>query len=423
MDLIFVWSGTLVGAFAGMIAQVLIARTLGVQDYGVLSSAQGLVALAVSLGVFGIAQYWLKAFGEEGWKARRWLRSSLKFLAASTASIVAVLALWAAFGPHNDSTQFVLLLLLATIIAGVSIEAVSAKLQLEHRFAVFAALGATTSLARLLVALAVYFVLVEGDVLWLTAIGYMGTSIAIFGLLIPQLRRLWNREIALKGHLVDPGDHAGADASVGVLVSHSWVFGVAGLLYLAWAQGHIVVANYALGSYDAGIYSAALVLLNAICLLPTAAFSKFLLPKIHRWASQDFEKLRNFNRLGSAFMFAIGVLTALAIYFGAPLLVRLSFGQGYETTASVLQILSLTIPMRFLGYNAGAMLRTKHFMQIKIVILTTAVAFNLGLAALLIPTWGLLGLAATVPATEFLLVSAYVYFVEARYFRLSVSGG
>ena len=417
-DLILVWSGTIVGALAGIVAQMLIARSLGASDYGILSSALGLVTLAVPLCVFGTAQYWLKAFGGEGWGARRWFRPSLRFCLLSTTSTVLALALWGGFGPNNDRTQFVILALLPVIVSMVSIEIVGAKYQLEQRYAQFAVLGAVTSLARLSVAFGVFFVAINGDMLRFTAVGYAIASLIIFIFLAPQLRSLWFLKINLKGHAPEPRTEPLPDAAqAGAFLSQSWVFGVAGVLYLAWAQGHVVLANYTLGSHDAGFYSAALVILNAVCLLPTVAFSKFLLPKIHRWAAQDFEKLKTFSRVASASMLGFGLITAAALYFGAPLIIRLAFGPGFETAASVLQVLAFTVPMRFLGYNAGAMLRTQHFMRVKVTVLVLAVAFNLGLAAFLLPHWGVLGLAATVCITEFLLVSAYIYFVEARYFR------
>jgi O-antigen/teichoic acid export membrane protein len=304
----------------------------------------------------------------------------------------------------------------------VSCEVVSAKYQLEQRYAPFSIIGAVTPLYRLLVALLVVFSVFQGDALFLTATGYMVSSLIVIALLFPQLRSLWHLRLELKGHGPEPSEKPAIQDSITALLSKVWVFGVAGLLYLAWAQGHVVIAQFALSSHDAGSYNAALVMLNAISLLPTVAFSKFLLPKIHRWAAQDFEKLKHFGRLSSVIMLGVGLVTAVALYFAAPLFIRLAFGPGYETAATVLQVLSFTIPIRFLAYSAGAMLRTQRLMQVKVVLLSTAVIFNLILIYFFIPHWGILGLAATVPITEFLLFSTYVYIMEFHYFRGRTEG-
>lgn len=418
-DLLFVWFGTLIGAFAGILAQVLIARMMSVSDFGVLSSALALVGLAVPLCVFGSTQYWLKAFGEEGWMARRWLHPSFSFLVMTSGSIVLVLALWAIFGVGESNSQFVILSLLPAVFSMIFIEVALTKYQLEQNYVRFSALASATSIARLLVVLIILAVAVEDNALRLTAFGYMVVSLLITAFLLPQIRRLWYGQINLKGHREDLGERPQKSASISTLLTHSWVFGVAGFLYLAWAQGHVVIAKYALSSFDAGIYSAALVVLNAVCLMPMVAFSKFMLPKVHRWAAQDFEKLKRFSRYANILMLGVGSVTAVIIFWYAELAISIAFGPGYESAASVLQVLVLTIPMRFLGYNAGMMLRTKRFMLVKIAILIIAVIFNLGLVFLFMPIWGVYGLAATVVVTEFLLVMAYVYFVEICYFRQS----
>tara|TARA_R100000935_G_scaffold11588_1_gene23240 strand:+ start:691 stop:2037 length:1347 start_codon:yes stop_codon:yes gene_type:complete len=416
-DLIMVWAGTIIGAFVGMVAQMVTARTLGTEDYGTLSGALSIAALAAPLAVFGTTQYWLKAFGDEGWGAKRWIRPSLVFLTISTIFIIAAIALWAKFGPNDSRSQFVILALLITIVSVASIEIVSTKYQLEQKYGKFSILGLVTPLSRLIVAIIVVLTASLSDKLILTAIGYCLASIAILAGLTLPLKRLWNKRIDLKGHDVELLTFPQSDASIRHMLSQSWVFGIAGLLYLGWSQGHIVVATYAIGSHDAGIYSVALVILNAACLLPAVAFSKFLLPKIHRWASHDFKKLKLFNRWSSILMFGVGAVTAVLLYFGSDLAIRLAFGEEYGGAATVLKVLALTLPMRFLGYNAGAMLRTKRYMQIKIAILIVAVIFNLLLAFLFIPQWGVIGLAATVSITEFILVASYVYVVQFHYFK------
>lgn len=416
-DLITVWAGTFVGAIAGIATQMLLARMLGAEDYGTFSSALGLVTLAVPLCVFGIAQHWLKIFGEDGWDAVCWLRPSLQFLAVATSVIVLALVLWAVFGPNEARARVAICILLPVTISLVLVEMIGSKFQLEQRYGPFAILGATTPVLRLLVVSCIVFVFSDGDALLITIIGYAISSLFVVALLVPQLRDIWLQRIDLVGHFSKCDEPRPVNASVSMLVSKSWVFGVAGLLYLAWAQGHVVIAQYALGNQNAGYYNAALVVLNAVCLLPTAAFSKFLLPKIHRWAAQDFEKLKIFGRTVSALMFIIGIIVATVLFFCAPLAIRAAFGPGFEVAAGVLQILSLAIPTRFLAYSAGAMLRTQKLMRIKIMLLLAAVIANFILIRLLIPHWGVYGLAATVPITELILFSAYVYIMEFYYFR------
>ena len=416
-DLIMVWSGTLVGAFAGIASQMLIARMLGAADYGILSGALSLITMAVPLCIFGVLQYWLKNFGEDGWGALRWCRPALKFAAFSTSSIVFALALWAVYSWNDGRLGVVILAFLPVTISLVLIEIIGSKYQLEQRYGPYATLGAMLPVLRLLLATGIYYMVSEGDILWIMTLGYAILSLLVVALLLPQLRQIWLLRIELVGHSRRRDESLPFDGSVGSLLSKSWVFGVAGLLYLAWAQGHVVIAQYALGNQSAGFYNAALIILNAVCLLPAAAFSKFLLPKIHRWAAQDFEKLKTFGRMSSILMLIIGIIVSAVLFLCAPLAIHVAFGPEFEVAADVLQILSLAIPIRFLAYSAGAMLRTQRLMKVKISLLSVAVIFNFILIGLLIPHWGVYGLAATVPITELILFSIYVYIMEFYYFR------
>ena len=416
-DLGLLWTGAIGAAIAGMLAQMIIARALGTNAYGTLSSALGLISLAAPLTAFGVPQYWLKAFGEEGWIAIRWIRPAIKFWAISTVIIGGALALWAVIGPNDNFSEFLILALLPTLFSAALIEIIGSKFQLEQSYAKFVMLNVITPIFRLAIACVVLFFASDVNKLRFTGLGYFLASLIILAILAPQLIKLLWKDIDLKGHGSKATCTVPPDKSISHLLSESWVFGVAGLLYLAWAQGHIVAAKYALGSHDAGLYNASLVIVNAVCLLPTVAFSKFLLPKIHRWASQNFEKLKVFSRWSSITMFGVGLMTAIFLYLGSGPAIRLAFGEGYGASETILKVLAFTIPMRFLGYNAGAMLRTKQYMKLKVKALILAVVFNIVLAFFFIPRWGIIGLAATVSITEFFLVATYVYLAEFCYFR------
>src|SRR5687767_12146338 len=70
------WVGSLAGAGFAFLTQVFLARKLGSNDFGAFSSALTTITLLAPLAGFGISQYWLKAFGQEGWAAKRWLKPS-----------------------------------------------------------------------------------------------------------------------------------------------------------------------------------------------------------------------------------------------------------------------------------------------------------------------------------------------------------
>src|SRR5690554_2189477 len=134
----FLWLGSLAGAGCAFLTQVVLARVLGPNTFGIFASALATVTLLVPLAGFGVAPFWLKVFGEEGWQARRWWPGSFRFVCVSTLVVLISLALWAGFGPHGALMQSALFLMLVYVLGQVVLELVSSKFQLEEQYALLA---------------------------------------------------------------------------------------------------------------------------------------------------------------------------------------------------------------------------------------------------------------------------------------------
>jgi len=76
----FLWLGSILGALSAFALQVILARELGSQNFGLFASSLAFITLMVPIAGFGIAQSWLKVFGLEGMNALRWLKGSFRFL-------------------------------------------------------------------------------------------------------------------------------------------------------------------------------------------------------------------------------------------------------------------------------------------------------------------------------------------------------
>src|SRR5690554_3415947 len=81
------WASSMLGAGVTFFTQVLIARWVGVSDFGEFSSALAVVTMVSPLAGFGIQAFWLKVFGEEGVAAMRWIGGSLRFALFSTLAV------------------------------------------------------------------------------------------------------------------------------------------------------------------------------------------------------------------------------------------------------------------------------------------------------------------------------------------------
>src|ERR1700743_3192202 len=82
----FLWLSTALGAFLSFLTQTLLARHLGPADFGLFSSSLATVSMIAPFAGFGQSQFWLRAYGVEGWQASRWLAPSLRFITYTTSA-------------------------------------------------------------------------------------------------------------------------------------------------------------------------------------------------------------------------------------------------------------------------------------------------------------------------------------------------
>ena len=409
------WLGSILGAGCAFFTQVLLARKLGPADLGIFAAALGVVMLVAPLASFGVGGFWLKAFGQEGWQAVRWLRGSLKYALVTTCLVLAALLAWAALGPHDVTTRGLLIVLSTYLLGQVAVELVSAKLQLEERYLALAIWQFLPHLLRLLLVFMLVLAMTELMTLWNIAYVYAVISIGVFILGAFFMWRMYCGQLALEGH-GEKNVHAEqpvATASMREVIVQSWPFGLAGVFYLIYFQSDIILLKYITGDEAAGVYNVAFVIMAAVYMLPSVVYQKFLLPKVHRWASHDRERFYQVYRMGNWMMLILGLLAMLVIWLLAPWGVRLLFSDSYMGAVLPLSILALAAPIRFVATSVGSTLVTHEHMRRKVWFMAVTAIINIILNIILIPKYGMSGAAiATVISDVGLLL---LYICSAKY--------
>jgi O-antigen/teichoic acid export membrane protein len=402
------WLGSLAGSGCAFLTQILLARNLAPAGLGAFAAALNIVTLVAPLASFGLGGFWLRTFGQEGWQAERWLRPSLRYAIVTTATVMAGLMLWAFFGPHDERTRWLLVILSCHLLGFVAVELVSSKLQLEARYRSLALWQFFPHFVRLALiatlALAMARLLRLQDVV----IVYALTAGAVSGLGIRYLWQMRQGRLQLHGHGQRP-DSAGwpPPPTATQVMAEAWPFGMAGLFHLIYYQIDIVLLKYLQGDDAAGVYNVAFVVMGAVYLLPSVVYQKFLLPKIHRWANHDRSRFVQVYRTGSLGMLGIGLAAMALIWTSAPLLVNLLFGPDYTAAAAALQILAFAIPMRFVSTAVGSTLTTQDHMKTKVKLMGCVAIINISLNLFLIPRYGILGSASATVFSEAVLLILY----------------
>lgn len=408
----FLWIGSIVGAACAFATQVILARHLVPAEFGKFSAAFATVVMLVPFSLFGIAQFWLKVFGEEGWDGRRWLRPSLSFVALMAIITLGLLFLWAWFGPHDGVVRFLLLALSVCVVGQVSLELVSGIFQLEAEYLILAGWQLSPHVIRVaLIGATVFF---AADWLTVERVSVLYALVAILLVIVGglQLLRLKRHGISLEGHGPKATCSDSKRTSWYNVLTGAWPFGVAGVFQLIYFQGPVVFVKYLATDEAAALYIVAFTIVIAVYLLPTVIYQKFLLPKIHRWAKFDRPKFRRVYDQGNILMFVTGMLFVVAIQLLAKNGITYLFGHEYAGSVLLLKVLVLGAPFVFVSFSAGAVLSTGDHMRKKVVFMGLAAVLNLLLNLCLIPVYGALGASLAVVASNMFLMT--VYLVAAR---------
>jgi len=407
------WLGAAFGAVCTFITQVLLARSLEVNEYGSLMASLMMVAALPPIALFGIPQFWLKVFGKEKSAGFRWFLPSLTFFSLSSFFVLVGMILWSVWGPHDQVMKDILMILSVFFLGQAVVELLIGKFQIvENYYGVFWWQFIPHALRLFFVMLAVNLVpsaMVLSSVVWVYAI--VALCILLFGvfsakktLTRPEVfMRNYNEDaqLVLRPRLLD-------------VFYGSWPFGLMAIFNYIYFQSDIVLVNYIAGSEAAGYYSVSFSILAAIYLLPTVVYQKFLLPKLHRWSNYDRPRFVQAYYSGGTVMLALGVLAMIAIWVGADWGISFLFGEAYAEAAYLINVLAICIPFQFLASSTGAMLVTYENMKRKVICMGFVAVINIALNCVLIPWQGALGAAVSTVLSSILLFLIY-YFLVRKY--------
>ena len=412
--------GSLIGSGSSFLIYIVVAREIGPKSFGLFSSALATVNIFSLIAGFGVSQSWLKLFGREGWGGTRWIKPSIKFVILTLILITIGLYILADL-PFQDPVSAKLLIILSFYVYGfISVELVASKLQLEESYNYLALWQSSPNLLRLIVILlGMYFLSAKLDVYGI-AIIYASVGLLVLLFAIPHLHRMSKGTFNLKGHGVQNKSSYNKPISVLQVFREAWPFGMANLFAFIYVQSDIIMVKYLSGDEEAGYYNVGYVILTAILVIPTIMFGKFLLPKYHRWSNQDTQKFYMVYKRGNAIMIGTGLLAMVGVLLVSNILIPIIFGQAYEASVPMVNILAFSIPISFLAYSVGATLVTNEHMKLKVILMGLVAVINIVCNLLLIPIYEAKGAAIATVGSNFVLLLFYFWGVKKKVFTTDI---
>lgn len=414
LQIMLLWSGALAGAGLAFLTQAALGRHLGPNDYGTFSSGLAQCILLSQLAGLGLQTFWLSTFGKEGRPALRWMPGSLRLLSLTSTLTVLALVLVTAFTAANERSALALFCLTPSILGFAAVELVAAKLQLEERFLLMSLWQVAHHAARLIIILVVLN-LQSGDLLVQASIIYSAVACVVVASAYLHLRSMAKGKLDLQGHAGPEQTGKSHDSpNMAETLKVAWPFCADNLLYITYFQCSNILLLQLADERAAGLFFAAFNILNAVYLLPTVLYTKFLLAKLHRWAHHDKTQLLQVFKLGMAGMGLAGFAGASVIFWASHNIVQIAYGEEFKAAEPILLILAACVPLRFLSTSIGAVLTTGQQIltrvRMKAVCAVVCVACNL----ILIPTNGAIGAAISTVITELCVLTLFALIVFVR---------
>lgn len=418
----FLWISSFAGAGLAFVTQIILARNLGVDGFGVFSSALATVTLLSPLAGFGVASLWLKVFGLEGVGGGRWLKPSFVFVLISTVLVLVMVALWAVLGFHDDSSRALILILATCVIGQVSTELVSSKFQLEERYLEMAAWQLFPHCGRFFLVASIFYLLGSYAYPSHVAFAYSATSILVMFVAVTVLKKMVQGGFLLKERRDIQAPPYKSVIGLKEVLSSAWPFGVGAFAHLIYFQSDIILVKYMVGDSAAGEYNVAFTVMSAVYLFPSVVYQKFLMPKIHRWSYYDKSRFYLVYKRGSLWMLFFGLFAMCAIWILGGWGVELLFGVEYSASSELLDILAVSAPVIFLALSAGSVLVTQEHMVDKVKYMIFVAFINIILNFFFIPVWGAEGAAIATVLSNLILLVLYLYGASRKVFMIKVFG-
>lgn len=414
------WGATVLSAALGFLGQVLLARSLTVDAFGVLNGALATVFLCAGLAGLGVAPFWLRIFAVESEKAIRWIRPSLALLLPACSFTMALIA-GVTFAVHGSDTKSVTTaFLLPIILFHVTLELSQSLMQVKGRYISLAGSLLITNSGRLLAGLLALFF--DIGLYWVAltlSIYYIIASISSSA----AIRQAVLQRAELVGYpgLMPSTDQHGPSA-IRVLL-RSLPFALTGVSYLILGQGGLVMTAFLGTESDAGCYSAAFFFVTAAYLIPGVAFARFLHPQMHVWAEHDPQRFYNAFRISTVLAIGSGTVAFLVPFALSQGIISVFFGQKFAEASGILKILSFAIVLRFVSASMSSVLITRNYHRYRITSEVSAATFCVIFAFVFFDYLGVYGVAISTVIGEFVLAFLYGFFTLKYIFprgRLSV---
>lgn len=400
------FSGTAVARVLSAFIIFIVARQLGLEQFGLYTAAWSLAKLTSAFFSLGLDSWLLRDAKGDATQLGRSTGSALALKSGLGAIWLAALVILA---PFLSQDTFPASLLIFSAVA-VWFEEVGTTAVAAFK----AALRNTVTVWLVIFSQLIIFLATLG-LAWLdydTSAIYLAVRMVTTGVGTAVALYYMFRHFPVAFHLGD----------LPQTLRETLSFGISHGLSMIYGKADITIIAYFLGSIAAGIYSPASSLMATLFLVPTAVY-EVMLPVFSRMHAENEKQIpkKGFNLI--LLSMGLGMLLGVGLALVAYPLVWVLYSPEFLASAPILVILSNVLLFKCISFALAAILAAVGWQGKRVWIQLGASIFNIGLNLLVVQNYGIIGIAYVYVLTEFLLTAGYLALLllwQRDIFRLGV---
>lgn len=386
----------IVASICGFIWTILIARYLGVNDYGILGFAISLTAIVAITLDWGISTHIVRHIATDYDSAPKYLGNAIPLKSIFTIGTIFITLIILILMKSDELTITITLLFLIERILISFIGLFNGCFQAfeEGKYQ-----GIQNTLVNIILLI---FILIT----IFTDLGIYGISISY---VVANVIALIYEYYVLQKHIAKPKFEFDKSFCKKITIL-SLPFAITGLLYSIYYSIDIVMLTSMVGNSATGIYNATYKLISVLNLF-YSIYAAVIFPVMSKFYKNDEKLLLISFEKSVKYLMLIIVPIAVATTLYSLDIIQLIYGHEYDAASSVLSILIWTVCLLFVSGACNTLLNASHKEVSVTKIYLIAAIFNVCLNFIMIPYLSYNGAAITTVLSDMLIMIIQCYVI------------
>lgn len=381
----------------GFIWTILIARYLGVKDYGILGFATSIVSIIGVTLDLGITSYAIRQMATDYDSTPKYLGNIIPLKSLLSVGSFALLFIILILMKCDEMTITVSLLFLLNSVFQTFTGLINGTFQAFEKIK-YQGIGTILLNGSLFVAiiLSIY-----------TDLGLIGISLSY---ILANAIGLVYGYLALNRHISKPKFEFNKEFCKNIIRS-SLPFAITGMLFTVYYSIDVVMLTNMVGNYATGLYNASYKLISVLTLFYTV-YSSVVYPVMSKFFKNDKKLLVISYEKSVKYLMLVMIPLAIATMCYSSDLTYLIYGHEYDGAAPIVSILIWTVCLLFVNGAGNTLLNASHKEVTVTKIYSVAAIFNIVLNFLLIPWLSYVGAAITTVLSDILIFIIQKYVIH-----------